>query len=305
MYILISTLTINLITLYLFWFVWKLEILGIGIATTITSTINLALITVYSFISKNVAVKYSQKWITLEAFKKIPKFLKYGIPSCAMVFIDWLAFEILTIYTGWLGVNELAASVVMTNFLYILQESSLGISYTSSSLIGNPLGEKKPNIAKKFAWATVVWAAIWSGFTALVYLFSHDYVLRLYTSDENVISLANSAFIIFTITIFLDMMQVSKSGIIRAMGFQKFATIWNFIAWWCVMLPISYLWGFTFSLNFKGVWIGLPVGNVLLVIAYLLIILFAPWSKISEAHKIEPDTNECAETDKKAIIDFF
>ena len=238
-FILITTLITHVITLYLLTFVWKLGILGIGVSTSVTYVLNLVTITIYSFITKHEAAKNSRRWISLNAFKKIPEFLRYGFPSSWTNFIDWVSFEILTIYWGWLGVDELAASVVMTNILYILQESSLGISYTSSSLVGNPLGEKKPKNAKRYAWVTVLWSAFWSGATTLVYITSHNHILRFYTAEQNVINIANSAFIIFFITWFCDMMQNAMGGVIRAIGFQNFSAIFNFIVWWC--LPFSFL----------------------------------------------------------------
>ena len=305
MYILVATLFTHILTLYLLTFVWELGILGIGIATTVTYSIDFLAITIYSFISKDDIVKIARKCITRESFKMIPKFLKFGVPACLMLLIDWFAFEILSIYSGWLGVDELAASVIMNNFLFILLESAVGISYTSASLIGNPLGSKKPKIAKKYAWATIAWTTTWASLMVIIYSIFHNKILQIYSSEENVINIANSAFIVFIFEIFWDIMQTAIGGVMRAIGYQNWATFWNVIAWWCLMLPLSYLWAFTFSLGFEGVWIGLPIGNVILMIAYLVIIIFAPWKRLSGLNKVQQEIIETVEFPKYVSHYYF
>ena len=298
MYVLFATLFTHILTLYLLTFVWELGILGIGIATTVTYSIDFFAITIYSFISKDDIVKIARKCITRESFKMIPKFLKFGVPACLMLLIEWISFEILNIYSGWLGVDELAASVVMNNFIFILLESAVGISYTSASLIGNPLGSNKPKIAQKYAWATIVFTAAWSSAMVVIYSLFHTQIFELYSDEENVINIANSAFIVLIFEIFWDMMQIVMGGIMRAIGYQNRATFWNIIAWWCLMLPLSYLWAFVFSFGFKGVWIGLPVGNSILMLAYFVIILFAPWRRLSELNKVQQETSEKSDMNK-------
>ena len=65
-----------------------------------------------------------------------------------MLCFEWWAFELLAIFTGLLGVNELAAEVVIINMVSFIFMLPLGISYSASALTGNYLGEGKIDLAK-------------------------------------------------------------------------------------------------------------------------------------------------------------
>ena len=77
-----------------------------------------------------------------------------------MLCFEWWAFELLAIFTGLLGVNELAAEVVIINMVSFIFMLPLGISYSASALTGNYLGEGKIDLAKRFATLTVVFDII-------------------------------------------------------------------------------------------------------------------------------------------------
>jgi len=83
-------------------------------------------------------------------------YLKIGVPGMLMLCFEWWAFELLAIFTGLLGVNELAAEVVIINIITFIFMLPLGISYSASALTGNYLGENKIELAKRFAILTIV-----------------------------------------------------------------------------------------------------------------------------------------------------
>lgn len=73
-----------------------------------------------------------------------------------MLCFEWWAFELLAIFTGLLGVKDLAAEVVIINMVTFIFMLPLGISYAASALTGNYLGENKVKVAKTFAGLTIV-----------------------------------------------------------------------------------------------------------------------------------------------------
>jgi MATE family multidrug resistance protein len=73
-----------------------------------------------------------------------------------MLCFEWWAFELLTLFTGLIGVNELAAEVVIINMVTFIFMLPLGISYSASALTGNYLGEGKIDLAKRFASLTIL-----------------------------------------------------------------------------------------------------------------------------------------------------
>ena len=73
-----------------------------------------------------------------------------------MLCFEWWAFEFLTIFTGLLGVADLAAEVVIINMVTFIFMLPLGISYAASALVGSSLGASNYPLAKRYAGLTVL-----------------------------------------------------------------------------------------------------------------------------------------------------
>lgn len=74
-------------------------------------------------------------------YTDLVSYLKIGVMGMLMLCFEWWAFELLAIFTGLIGVNELAAEVVIINMVTFIFMLPLGISYAASALTGNFLGE--------------------------------------------------------------------------------------------------------------------------------------------------------------------
>jgi MATE family multidrug resistance protein len=68
-----------------------------------------------------------------------------------MVCFEWWAFELLAIYSGYFGISQLAAEVVIINRVSFLFMMPLGISFSASSLTGNCIGRRNIQMAKPFS----------------------------------------------------------------------------------------------------------------------------------------------------------
>ena len=77
--------------------------------------------------------------------------LKFGVPTAAVVFLDWGCFEVQAILVGISGVDQLAASVINSNFFVQLYVIPLALSFTSTALIGSAFGEGNKKKAVRHA----------------------------------------------------------------------------------------------------------------------------------------------------------
>ena len=58
-----------------------------------------------------------------------------------MICFEWWALEFLAIFSGLISVRSLAAQVVIIQFVALIFMIPLGISFSSSALVGSYLGE--------------------------------------------------------------------------------------------------------------------------------------------------------------------
>jgi multidrug resistance protein, MATE family len=133
---------------------------GAAIATNITWVANMVISDIIIRYRKDKDYPHMVFWYNMSIFEDIGFYLKIGIPGMLMLCCEWWIFELLAIFTGLLGVEQLAAEVVIINLISFIFMVPLGISYSASALTGNYLGENKIDLAKKFAQMTVIFNII-------------------------------------------------------------------------------------------------------------------------------------------------
>jgi len=79
-----------------------------------------------------------------------------------------------------------------------------------------------------------------------------------------------------------DFMQGITSGIIRGMGYQNYGTPTCIFGYWVIALPISYILGFYYDLGMLGIWLGMPMGVLVIAIIFLCIIYTTDFDKLSK-----------------------
>ena len=139
-----------------------------------------------------------------------------------------------------------------------------------------------PFKAKTYAHATLTVGILIITVIYILFVIFKDNLFSLYTDDEEILKHFDSAFIFIAFWTAADMIQVMTFGILRAIGYQNIVTICEFVAYWILMIPASYLFTFGFEFGYPGIWMGAPFGIFTLVVWYFYIVLTAPWQKLSD-----------------------
>lgn len=187
--ILFITTVIHIFSLYLFVIVFDCEIIGAAIAINISYTIGFVLLVLYVHQYSNVVLSEKFFLADKQAYLEIKQFLKYGGPSCSMLIFEWWGFEFLNILAGWVGVEELAAFVIMLQILMMLFMSALGLSLSSVSLVGNSLGRMKTKMTRTYIKASLILGVISTSIIAVLLWILRYRIISIFTSDPKIVQL--------------------------------------------------------------------------------------------------------------------
>lgn len=121
-----------------------------------------------------------------------------------MLCFEWWALEVLALFAGRLGVNELAAQVLAIQIVGFIFMLPLGIAYAASALTGNYLGEGKVELAKSFARMVVIFDIGCT--TVIVFLIAvfNKQVSEIFTQEKDVVSMFRSTVWAICLFIFWD-----------------------------------------------------------------------------------------------------
>ena len=159
--------------LWLWLFIIKLEmgVIGCGIANGCSYGIYFLFMTFQPL--RMPELQESLFWPNMkDSFSKWGEFLELAVPGTLMVCFEWWCFEILILFSGYLGVNKLAANVILMNVAYFYLMIAYGTSEALSTLVGNCIGANPVALGKRITKLTVmVGAACFLTFSLLLILF--------------------------------------------------------------------------------------------------------------------------------------
>ncbi len=198
----------------------------------------------------------------LRAFERAPlmRMFALGAPVGLNLQLEYSAFAAVGLLMGWLGIEQLAGHQVALNLAAFTFTVPLGIGAAAAVLVGNAIGRNDPDGARRHVGAALACGAAFMVVSALAFITIPNQLAALYTTQASVIILAAHLIPIAGIFQVFDGLQVVAGGVLRGAGDTRTPMVMSLVAFWIVMMPLSYLLGFHTSLGAVGLWYGLVFG---------------------------------------------
>ena len=133
MKIMVVCTVLHILWNYIFVIYFDLEIIGTAIAMFITNfsiLIGCIWITNHQWdLQEALRVKLDDPFV----FKFMWDYWKMAIPTMAVLLLDFATFEVMTIFSGYFGVPEQAACVILMNIYSILYNVSVGFQTVANA----------------------------------------------------------------------------------------------------------------------------------------------------------------------------
>jgi MATE family, multidrug efflux pump len=200
----------------------------------------------------------------------LARMLRLGLPIGAQVFLEFGAFAVVALMMGWLGTRSMAGHQVAINLASLTFMVPLGVGDAASVLVGQGVGRGDPIATRGAARAALFCGVGFMVCTAVLFLTAPVGLARLYTPDVEVIRVAAALIPLAGIFQVFDGTQTVATGILRGLGETRVAMLVNLLGYWCIGLPVSYLYGIHLGRGPVALWWGLVLG--LGVVATVLLI---------------------------------
>jgi MATE family multidrug resistance protein len=251
MYILLFCAPLNA---FLNWYmVWHLGwgFIGAPIAVSITENVLPVLLFLYvRFIDGY------QCWggFDRRALKNWMPMIKLALPGLVMVLAEFLAFEILTLSSSWLGPTELAAQSVLGSITGITFQIPFPMSVAASTRIANLIGATLAVPAKMASKVAIVASVIVGIFNLLLLSLLREQIPRLFTPDPDVINMVSALLPLCATFQVFDALAANCNGILRGLGRQEIGGYVALFSYYVVGVPISFGTGFGAGWGLYGLW---------------------------------------------------
>jgi MATE family multidrug resistance protein len=136
------------------WFEWGAT--GAGIATSIGNWFKAFVLIALLFRPiDGVVYPWLSNW--KPDWSLFLRLLRYGAPSGLQFFVEGAALSVIVLLIGQAGPTALAATTMAFNVNAIAFVPMIGIGIAVSTLVGQNLGENRPDVAQRATWNAVIW----------------------------------------------------------------------------------------------------------------------------------------------------
>jgi MATE family multidrug resistance protein len=182
--------------------------------------------------------------------------VRFGMPTAIeqiLLMTSFMAFAMISIQ---LGTAAFAAQRITFNAVTISFLPAFGFAMAATTLTGQSLGARRPDLAEKTAWVAVRMAAMWMGTMGLVYIFLPEPLLRVFTDDAAVLAEGVTAMRVIGLASPIWSVPMVLSGALRGAGDTRFPLYMTIVTGWLMRVPIGYVAGLMLGLGLAGVYLG-------------------------------------------------
>lgn len=248
----------------------EMGIAGAGWATVIGSWAS-ALVGLAIFLKPEFRTRYatSTGW-KLEA-DLVWRYLKFGVPSGMQWMLEALSFTFFVLLVGQIGAAEANATSLTFTLNMFAFLPMMGLGQAVAVLVGQRLGENRPDLAERTTLIGVRWAFVYMVMIALVYLALPQLLMRGFRPPadspqaaefEAVSQIVPRLLICVAIYSLADAVYVVFSFALRGAGDTRFVMWLTFLlawpvmilpTWWLVRHDYSIFWPWATATAYVGV----------------------------------------------------
>lgn len=202
------------------------------------------------------------------------RLMRFGFPSGIQWAMDGIAFTMFQLFIGRLGDAQLSATSIAFTLNLVAFLPTAGIGQAVMVLVGQRLGEDKPDLAERSVWSGFVIA--WTGMALIgaSFVVAPDLYLQLFRSRENpelwseVSNLVPMLLRFVALYCLFDSMNLVFSFALKGAGDTRFVTLVTVSLVWPIMVLPSWA-SWYFEIGLAGPWTAASCYIVTLGIVFL------------------------------------
>lgn len=215
--------------------------------------------------------------LKIEAFSRnmFDKMIRLGLPTALQMFFEVTAFAGAAFICGLISAHDIASHQIALSMASFTFNLCIGFSVASTVMIGRKLGEQNYVELRKMGINNLKIAFIFMCICGVAFILGRHILPAFFTKSEEteVIALASKLMIIAALFQLSDGIQVTALGSLRGIQDVKIPSVYTFVSYWIITVPLGYFLCVTLKMGAFGMWIalglGLTISAVMLVKRFL------------------------------------
>lgn len=247
---------LNVVLVFGFWIIPSLGVIGLAIASFLVRYFMGFALLIYCLTRMNMRDHHERGY-----YKSL---LKIGFPISLAVFIEFVAFNSIAIFMGRVSGVYAAAQNLVCSLTTISFMIPFAISNAIAIKVGFANGAKNIEDLKKYSIIGTAMAVGFMACSAIVFVSFPKEIAGVFTVDAELVKIAIPVMYVLAVFQILDGLQVALAGICKGVKQTDIVLLANFIAYWCISIPVGYILAFKFKFMLTGFWVGLVMSAAVL-----------------------------------------
>lgn len=272
--IVIGTVLLNFFLDPLFIFGWKampgFGVQGAAIATLFTQGIA-AIVGLAILFGGKYGVDLKIKHF-IPDFKFMKKAFLIGLPASIEQSSRNFVMTFVVSLVASFGTTAVASYGAGVNINQVAMMVGIGLAIANGTLVGQNIGANQIDQAVKISKLSAIMSFITLSFLGIIaFIFSKNLISFFIPHDPEVIQGGSNFIRIVALSFGFVGLHMSFSNVFSAAGLTKIPMYLTIFSQWFFQIPLSYYLSKHTSLGVNGIWVALPLTNILAsVIAYIM-----------------------------------
>ena len=240
----------------------RLGALGSGLALTVAGAILSIMVLRAAFALKPASLEGSP----VIARREI---VRVGLPVGAQMLAEVGVFALVSVLTGHFGSAVVAANQIALGLASFTFMGALGVSGATAVRVGHAVGAQNREAARRAGLTGIGLGALVMGAGAIGFASAPEFLVRLFTHDEEIVSLGAALVRVAAIFQLFDGMQAVGAGALRGAGDVRFAFGGGVVSYWVIGLPLALWFGVARGHGALGMWWGLSASLIAAALIFL------------------------------------
>lgn len=214
--------------------------------------------------------------------KQIKAIIDVALPATFQFIIasgSWIVLARLVAETG--GTTASAGyQIAIRNVVFFILPA-WGLSNAAATLVGQNLGAKQIHRAEQSVMITAKYNAIFMAFVMVLFVFFSEFIIRLFTSDINVIDYGSRALQIIGYGYVFYGISMVMTAALNGAGDTKTPTYINIVGFWLFQIPLAYYLAKGLEMKETGAFWAVPIAETLIALMAWYYFKKGKWKKIA------------------------
>lgn len=152
-----------------------------------------------------------------------------------------------------------------------------GMANAAATLVGQNLGANEPARAEKAVWLTSLYNVIFLGAVSVIYFIFAYPIIGIFTDDNEVLTYGAECLKFLSMGYIFFAYGMVMMQAFNGAGDTKTPTLLNFIGFWLIQIPLSWVLAINFEFGPKGIYLGIVISEALLAVTAIAVFRKGQW----------------------------